>query len=99
MMNSPSARSSEGDPMRLVLSAVLTVVLGMWFLSVFRAGEISIHGGPRGAQTDFVADRLIDPVQFNGARAFITVLFLAALAAFASTLWDIVASSRGGDAS
>lgn len=97
MMNLPMARSSEGDPVRLVLSAVLTVALGLWFVSVLRAGEISIHGGPRAAKASFVADRLTDPVQFNGALDFIGVLFLAALAALASTAWDFVAAARRGE--
>jgi len=98
MMGLATTRSSEGDPMRLVLSAVLTVALGLWFLTVHRAGEISIHAGPRAARTSFVADRLTDPVQFNGALIFIAVLFLAALAAFASTLWDLVAAARSDKA-
>lgn len=99
MMGLPTPRVSEGDPARLVLSAVLMLALGVWFSMVYRAGEISIHAGPRAARTGFVADRVSDPVQFNGALIFIAVLFLAALAAFASTLWDLVVAARSDEVS
>ena len=83
--------------MRLVLAAVLTFLLGWWFLAVQAAGEISISAGPRSARGTFSADRLTDPDQFYGALAFIGVLFLAALAALAalaSTAWDLVVAAR-----
>ena len=100
MMSLPMARGSEGNPMRLVLAVVVTLATGLWFLSVHRAGEISIHAGPRAAKGAVVADRLTDPVQFNGALAFIAVLFLAGLAAAASTVWDMVVAARSeGEAS
>ena len=80
--------------MRLVLAAVLTFLLGWWFLAVHAAGEISVSAGPRSARGAFSADRLTDPVQFYGALAFIGVLFLVALVAFASTASDLVAAWR-----
>jgi len=91
------ARGSEGDPIRLVVSVLGTLGFGLWFLAVERSGQISVHAGPRAARTSFVADRLTDPTQFNGALLFIAFLFLISLAAAASTLWDLVVASRNGD--
>ena len=96
-MRLPMARGSEGDPMRLVVSTVATILLGWWFLAVYASGRISLTAGMRGARAPFVADRVTDPTQFNGALIFIAVLFLLALAAVASTAWDLVAAARGLD--
>ena len=93
-MNLPMARGNEADPMRLVLSVIETMGFGLWFLAVHRSGEIAINAGPRAAKASFVADRLTDPAQFNGALAFVAALFLLSLAAFASTVWDMVVASR-----
>jgi hypothetical protein len=84
--------------MRLVLTMIVTPVLGWWFFAVNAAGQISIRAGPRGAKGVFVADRLTDPDQFHGALAFIGLLFLLSLAGFLSMAWNIVVGSeRGSD--
>lgn len=93
-MTTPVARGEEGDPVRFVVSLILTLVLGGWFWGVNAAGSISLRLGPRGAKTRFVADRLTDPDQFHGAQIVIGLLFLLSLAALLSVAWDLAAAYR-----
>ena len=86
--------------MRLVLTLIVTPLLGWWFLAVNAAGEIAVRSGPRGAKGTFVADRLTDPDQFYIGLGFIGLLFLLSLAGLLAAAWDIVVGSgRGSDRS
>ena len=90
----PLPRGEDGDPVRFVISLILTLGLGVWFWTVNAAGTISVRAGPRGSKSTFVADRLTDPDQFHAAQVFIGVLFLVSLAALLSVAWDLVVAYR-----
>lgn len=96
MLMKPIATGENGDPVRLVVAAVATLLLGWAFLAVNKAGQIALSAGPRLARGTFDVDRATDPAQFYGALAVIGALFLIALAAATSSLWSIVAAARHG---
>jgi hypothetical protein len=89
-------RDEGGDPVRLFVATVASIGLGWALLAVHEAGRISLRAGPRLARGTFEADRVNDPAQFYGALAVIGFMFLLALAAAASSLWDIVVAARRG---
>lgn len=93
-MTAPVVSGDKGDPVRFVISLIMTPMLAWWFWAVNAAGTISVRVGPRGAKATFVADRVTDPDQFYSALAVIGLLFLVALAALLSVAWDLVAAYR-----
>ena len=77
-----------GDPTRLFLAAIVTVVTGAGVLKMNATGRVGRAGDA------FFADRLDDPVKFHALLIVLGMLFLMSLVLLASTAWDLVVAFR-----